>query len=70
MELSTTQETTGGAATLERLSILWNPKVRYRIHTSSPHVPILLQTNPVNTTPFYLFKIYFNIIYPPMTLSS
>jgi hypothetical protein len=30
----------------------------------SPLVPILSQINPVQITPFYLSKIYFNIIHP------
>jgi hypothetical protein len=53
MELSTTREFR---------SMLWNPKVRYHINKSHPHLPILNQTNLFHTTRTYLYKFYLNII--------
>jgi hypothetical protein len=65
MELRTTREATNYVATWLFPSILWNPKVQYRIHKSSSLVAILSQTNPVHAAPTYLQKINFNIVRPP-----
>jgi hypothetical protein len=61
--LIATLEATSCAATRLFPNGISNLKVHYRIHKSSPPVPILSQTNRVHTTPSDLWKIRLNIIY-------
>jgi hypothetical protein len=42
-------------------------KVHYRFHKNPSLVPILIQINPFDTSPFYLSKIAFTIIHPYLT---
>jgi hypothetical protein len=51
-------------------SILWNPKIQYRVHKSPPLVPILSHINPIHSSPFYISKKHFDIVHPPTSWSS
>jgi hypothetical protein len=42
--------------------ILWSPKFHYRVHNSSPHVPILSQLKPAHSLPSYFLKFHLNIV--------
>jgi len=64
MEQSPSWETNWFSASQEIPRIIWNPKVRYRIHNCPPPVPIQSQLDRVHTPTFQFMKIHLNIILP------
>jgi hypothetical protein len=49
-------EATSRSATQEFPNILWNPKIHHCAHKRPPLDPVLIQVNPVHTTPSYKQK--------------
>ena len=62
MEQSPSWEATTFSASQEIPHILWYPNVHYRIHKSSPHVPLLSKINQVYDSPLQFLNMHFNII--------
>jgi hypothetical protein len=61
VEQSASWEARSHSSSQEILHLLGNPNVYYRVHKSSPLVPILSQMHPVHNLPPYFHKINSNI---------
>jgi len=62
MEQSPSGELTSHSAVKEMPRFLWNPKVHYRVHNSSPLVSLLSHMHPVHTFPPYFPTIHCSVM--------
>jgi hypothetical protein len=56
MEHSSSREANNSSASQEGTLILWNPKVRKRVHNSQALVPILSHINTVHVSTTYFLQ--------------
>jgi hypothetical protein len=55
-------ETDSSSISREISHLLWNPKVHYRFHKSTPLDPNLSHSEPIHILTLHFLTIYFNII--------
>jgi hypothetical protein len=70
MKQSPSWEANSHSASYKIPHILWNTKVRYCVHKSSPLVRVLSKMKPFHTFPPYFPKFHANIILPSTLRSS
>jgi len=70
MEQNPSVEANWFLATQEIPSILWNPKIHYRIHKCLQPAPFLSQIDPIRAPTSNFLKTHLNIILPSMPGSS
>jgi hypothetical protein len=61
VQLNSFRESTSCSSNQEFANILWNAKVHYSVHKTSPLDPNQSQINPVHVTQSYSSKIHFDI---------
>jgi hypothetical protein len=69
LEQSSSWENDSLPGSQEIPSLIWNSNVCYHVHNSPLLVPILSHVNLVHTLLSCFFKVYFNIVLPPMLRS-
>jgi hypothetical protein len=68
-QLNPSSKATSRVAPRELRSILWNREAHYRVHTSTPLIPIQSHINPIHFIQLHNSKIHFNIVRQPTSWS-